>query len=838
MRGVEHWTKPKRRVSWRVVLVVYLVLLLASHVVHTLRPTMLMVAIRPDPSGEVTLPEMTAAGPREGHEARVAYMEWRSGRADAPLVLMIHGSPGDATNFQALGPALADLGIDAIAVDLPGFGASEPWVQDMSARAMARTCLALLDALHEKGQAPRRVHVLGWSNGGAVVLDMSDMHGESSVGLASLTMMMATGAQRTEGSGDYWFERAKYALGYAGVFGAVEMVPHFGLLGPRNGWYSFIRNFMHTDQRPLAGVLRELEEPLLILQAQQDFLVAPWAAEVHHGLAPRSTLVRLDGSHIMPFTEPDLLAQHIVAFVRVHEDAGVVPARSTVDVAPRMEPVGVMGVMDAGATWLRTRHWVFEAVVVALIALAWWRVGLVIVAALVAGMYVDYGVASVGLAVAVAVRGPGVWRRVLCLFVGILALFPAWMLVRFGGWWAVERHGAMGLLAVIVLAAPLTWVLPRVWTRSNRQRIRAVAWRWISHEFWPTWISYLLLAPTFVTQALRYRHPVIFTATNPGIAGAGGFIGERKSTIARALHATGAPLLPLALVRMHSDDNRRVARVERLLEQRPDLGGYPVVLKPDRGERGRAVRVCRNIQDVREQVARVRADLVLQKFDASPHEVGLFWVRLRPPGEADEHGHEGEIFAVTRKVFPTIVGDGRRTLRQLVLSDDRFRVQEPVFARRFGRAIDLVPPVGERVRMGIAGNHSQGCRFEDGADLITNELTGVIDGICRKFPDADGQPGGLDIGRFDIRYRDEDELKSGHGFSVIELNGSSAEATNVYDPTRTWWWAIEVMSKQWAHAYRLGAMRRAMGREPVGGLELILMVFRARRVRPEDALAD
>lgn len=838
MRGTEHWTKPKRRVSWRVVLGVYLVLLLISHIIYAIDSRMMAVTLPPTPSGTATLPEMTADGPREGHEARVAYMEWRSGQADAPFVLMIHGSPGDATNFQTLGPALALQGVDSVAVDLPGFGGSEPWVQDMSARAMARTCLALLAELHASGNAPSRVHVLGWSNGGAVVLEMSDLDRGSDIELASLTMMMATGAQRTEGSGDYLFEKAKYALGYGAVFGAVELVPHFGMLGPRSFWYSFIRNFMHTDQRHLDTVLRDMDAPLLIIQAQQDFLVAPWAAEEHHKLAPLSTLVRLGGSHMMPFSEPDPLAAHIAAFVRVYENDNAVPVRATVDVAPHVEHDIVIGALDRGATWLRTRHWTLEALVVALISLAWWRVGLVIVAALVAGMYVDYGVASVGLAVAIAIRGPGVWRRVLCLFVGIVALFPAWVLVRFGGWWAVEEYGFVALVIVLALAAPLTWVAPRVWTRCNRQRIRAVVWRWISHEFWPSWISYVLLAPTFVTQALRYRHTVIFTATNPGIAGAGGFVGERKSTIAGALEKSGAPLLPTALLRMHSDPERRLARVEKLLKLRPDLGGYPVVIKPDRGEQGRAVRVCHNARDVREQIDRVRTDMVIQKYDPAPHEVGLFWVRLRPPGEPDEHGREGEIFSITRKIFPTIVGDGKRTVRQLVLNDDRFRVQEPLFAKRFGRAIDLVPPQGERVKMGLAGNHAQGCRFEDGAHLITDELTDVIDGICRKFPNTDGTPGGLDIGRFDIRYSDEEALKAGRGFSVIELNGSSAEATNVYDPTRTWWWAIEVMSKQWGHAYRLGAMRRAMGCEPVGPLELILMVLKARRVRPENEVAD
>lgn len=805
---------------------VYLVLLLVSHVVYALWPTALMAAPKPDPTAIIEI---------DGRD--VAYTQWRSGAQDAPFVLLIHGSPGDATNFMMLAPELAELGIDSVAVDLPGFGASQTRA-DASARLMAEVCLDLLEALRARGDAPQRVHVLGWSNGGAIVLNMSELQQGRQIELASLTMLLATGAQQTEGSGDYLFEKAKYTLGYAGVFAFVELTPHFGTIGPRPFWYSFIANFMETDQRPLAGVLASLDEPLLILHGRGDFLVAPWAARMHHEMAPRSALVMLPGDHFMPFRSPEMAAAHIAAFVRHYEDPAARPVRSTAEIAPMPAWGPAMAAVDDAGLWLRSRHWTLEALVVALIALAWWRVGLVIVAALVAGMYVDYGVASVGLAVAVAIRGPGTWRRAMCLPVAIVALLPAWLLVRFGGWWAVDRYGVLALVIVIVLAAPLTWLVPRIWTRGNRQRVRAVVWRWISHEFWPSWISYVLLAPTFVTQSLRYRHPAVFTATNPGIAGGGGFVGERKSTIAHALSQAGAPLLPTVLLRAHSDPKRRFARFTKIMAQHPELGGLPVVLKPDRGERGTAVRVCRTEDDVREQIQRVAADLVVQKYDPAPHEVGLFWVRLRPPGQGDQQGREGTIFAVTRKIFPVIVGDGRRTLRQLVLNDDRFRVQEPVFARRFGRAIDLVPPAGERVRMGLAGNHAQGCRFEDGAHLITDQLTDVIDGICRRFPMMDGSPGGLDIGRFDIRYNDERELMAGRGFSVIELNGSSAEATNVYDPRRTWWWAIEVMSKQWGHAYRLGAMRRRMGFEPVSGLELVMMAVRESRRRPEDSVAD
>ena len=117
MRGTEHWTKPRHRVSWRVLLGVYVALLVVSHVVWAIWPDLTRVAPGPQPDGVVTMPEMEADGPIDDSSIDVSYQAWYSGDPDAPLVLLIHGSPGDATNFNMLGPVLAQRGVDSDAVD-------------------------------------------------------------------------------------------------------------------------------------------------------------------------------------------------------------------------------------------------------------------------------------------------------------------------------------------------------------------------------------------------------------------------------------------------------------------------------------------------------------------------------------------------------------------------------------------------------------------------------------------------------------------------------------------------------------------------------------------------
>jgi len=82
-------------------------------------------------------------------------------------VLMIHGLGGWAENWRDLMPAVARSGRRAIAVDLPGFGASERPRRsryfDPEEPSYARFVVAALDAL-----GIGRAHVAGHSLGGAV----------------------------------------------------------------------------------------------------------------------------------------------------------------------------------------------------------------------------------------------------------------------------------------------------------------------------------------------------------------------------------------------------------------------------------------------------------------------------------------------------------------------------------------------------------------------------------------------------------------------------------------------------------------------------------------------
>lgn len=338
-----------------------------------------------------------------------------------------------------------------------------------------------------------------------------------------------------------------------------------------------------------------------------------------------------------------------------------------------------------------------------------------------------------------------------------------------------------------------------------------MSWRtkW-HHEFWPAWLLYAPIMPYIGWLMVRHGGVTVFTACNPGISHGGGFIGESKSEIMSALpqepSVAKTVLIPVGEVEA------------RLSALRVAIGGglsFPLILKPDAGQRGHGVRLVRDEGAARVYFAEMTNAAVAQAYALGPCECGVLWIRHEPgDAQGQTRGETGFIYAVTRKEFPVVVGDGRRTLGQLVEGHARFALQARVFRARYAAAWGSVPAMGERVRLAEAGNHCQGTLFRDGADLVTPELSRAIDTLAANFA------GGLDVGRFDIRYTSDGALRRGEGFTIVELNGTTSEPTNMYDPDRSVVWAWGVLARQWGRIFALGAWRRRAGRPTVSFGEL------------------
>jgi hypothetical protein len=85
---------------------------------------------------------------------------------------------------------------------------------------------------------------------------------------------------------------------------------------------------------------------------------------------------------------------------------------------------------------------------------------------------------------------------------------------------------------------------------------------------------------------------------------------------------------------------------------------------------------------------------------------------------------------------------------------------------------------------------------------------------------------GFFIGRYDVRFSSEGDLRAGRNFQILELNGAGAEATSIYDARNSLRSAYRTLFRQWELVFAIGAANRALGAEPTPLPEL-LRVWRA-----------
>lgn len=331
--------------------------------------------------------------------------------------------------------------------------------------------------------------------------------------------------------------------------------------------------------------------------------------------------------------------------------------------------------------------------------------------------------------------------------------------------------------------------------RDHRSRLQLPVFvrRWVQWEFWPAWLFYLPVAIYYCWLGLRYRSFTLPSAANPVIP-TGGLVGESKCAIIELLHLRNPALVAEAHLLDGQTATDRMLSLQSILREN-DIS-FPFILKPDFGQRGNGVRLIRSMRAASEYLEQVAAPVLVQRYAPGPREVGIFYYRF--PNES-----RGRIFSITEKIFPEVQGDGVRTIEQLILSDSRAALIAGRYLARFASRRQEVLPAGERLRLVESGNHAQGCIFRDGAHLWTPELENAIDRISR-FQ-------GFHVGRYDIRYASDEELRRGENFQIVELNGAASEATNIYDARNSLGKAYRTLFEQWRLVFAIGDLNRRRG---------------------------
>ncbi|MDZ7343111.1 MAG: alpha/beta fold hydrolase [candidate division KSB1 bacterium] len=857
--------KTSKKRLWLGLLAVYLILLALSHLVRSHTPAEVPLA---DRKKLIRLKAVTGET-QTPLDVQLAYREFSLAQKDAvPVLILLHGSPMGSESFDDLGPALGQS-YRVIVPDLPGFGASSAQIPDYSIRAHAKYILQLMAHL-QIGKA----HVVAYSMGGGIAINMAAISPES---ISSLIMLSAIGVQELELLGDYHLNHAVHGAQLGLLWMLQETFPHFGLIDRSMLNTRYARNFYDSDQRPLRDDLLSYRGPMLILHGQNDELVPYAVASEHHRIVPQSELKTYAAGHDLAFMRWQWIAPDIARFVSEVE-SGNATTREAADperIAAANLPSDHKQKPMATGIGLIVLMLLIAAATLVSEDLTCIGTGLMVAHGMI-GFFPGVLACAIGiyfgdliLFLAGRIFGrPAVAHRPLKWFIsendierhtdrfnqqgpkiilfsrflpgsrlptyftaGVLRTnfwsFSLYFLLAAAIWTpllisvsrfigeeafslvaAYKKYAiVIGILAIAAIYASFKLVIP-LFSYKGRRLLLSSYRRVTRWEFWPLWVFYIPIVIYILYLGLKHRGLTLFTAVNPAIPESG-FIGESKSAILQGLSSANGFVARYLVIKKDLPKDARLQRACAFMAAN-DLT-FPIVIKPDQGQRGAGVTIIHTDTQLEECLAGVDFDVIVQEY-VDGYEFGIFYVRY-------PHASKGFIYSITDKRLISVAGDGKRTLEQLILDDDRAVCLARLHLQKHEKSLHRIPSKGEKIELVDVGTHCRGAMFLNGEAIKTPALEAKIDEISKSFS-------GFYFGRYDIRAPSLEAIQRGAGFKVVELNGVTSEATHIYDPQNSLLKGYRVLMKQWRLAFEIGARNRHQGIKPATVRQLFNLLMK------------
>lgn len=850
---------------WKKILLGYAVLLLLSHLLTGI----IDQPIQPDGQADKSVKLNAVKGDSilAGPKVDIYYRDIYSGSdPEPPTLLLLPGGPEGADVFNELARELSTR-YRLIIPHLRTNQEREEDLPDYSFQAMAGYAHQLLNHLDIS-----KAHVLGYGLGGASAIYLSHDYASK---VQSVSLVSSIGVQELELLGSYRLNHAVHGIELGTVWLLQNAVPHFGLLDLIGINVSYAKSHYESDQRPLRGYLKQYKKPMLILHGRDDVLVPLAVAKEHHRIVPQSKMKVFDAGHDLIEAQSDTVGKTLSRFIStvqegeakwaddaspqrireaqepfsnvkfqkftgvtlliimliimvgtfVSEDltcigAGLLAARGLIGFWPATAAcfigifVGDIGLYMAGRVlgrpavrrapfkWFisekdltKSAHW-FEArgpaIIIASRFLPGSRLPTYFSAGVIGASFLMFTVYFLLAAI--------IWTPML---VGISKLLGNELLRYF----AIYHEYAIWVFigGVIFLIMLVKLILPIFSYRGRRFLVS----RYRRFTRWEYWSPFIIYGPIFIYilyLAVKYRCLTLFTATNPAIPDSG-FVGESKTGILNLFE--DRHVAQYGTIAYDSEYEQMLHKAEQFMESH-DLT-FPVVLKPDVGERGKGVNIVRNHPSMQEYLAEAEEDVIIQEF-VEGEEYGIFYYRY--PGES-----KGHIFSITTTELLYVVGDGERTLEELILEDKEAVSLAKHHLEQNEEHLFDIPDPGERVPIVELGTHARGAIFGDGEELITEALVNKMNEISNAVD-------GFHFGRFDLKAPSAQKLKEGEGLKIIEVNGVTSESTNIYDSQYSFFDAERILMNQWKLAYDIGEQNSKRGVEVTPLLPFLKRLFK------------
>lgn len=222
---------------------------------------------------------------------------------------------------------------------------------------------------------------------------------------------------------------------------------------------------------------------------------------------------------------------------------------------------------------------------------------------------------------------------------------------------------------------------------------------------------------------------------------------------------------------------------------------YPVIVKPNIGKRGLGAELVADQKELITYCANAQYDILLQEYINSKNECGIFYIKY-------PHEEKATITSIGLKTLPTIVGNGRSNLDQLLAGA---LVSDTVYSK-FKNRYDLENIIlenGERMVIEPIGAHNRGAQIKSANHLISDELLAVIEKSIQGL--------NLYYGRLDIKFDTWEEMLAGN-FKIIEVNTITSEPLSIYDQRIPISQKYRIIYRHMKSMYEISRILRNMGK--------------------------
>lgn len=322
--------------------------------------------------------------------------------------------------------------------------------------------------------------------------------------------------------------------------------------------------------------------------------------------------------------------------------------------------------------------------------------------------------------------------------------------------------------------------LMRIWRSDFFIKLR-------SWEYWPFAVVYAGIFVYWAWLSLKARSILFFSASNPSIEN-GGMLGESKVKIFQLIPDQFIPktlYYTTGTSSKHIIDDMTSAHLS-----------FPVIAKPDIGERGWFVEKINTPEELKSYVQQVPVHFLIQEFLNMPVEMGVFYYRF--PDQP-----KGKVTSIVVKDMLTITGDGNSSLLDLIMKNDRAKLQREDLKKRYAARLNETIKKGDDLELVSIGNHCKGTTFLNGNHYINDRLNTTFDTIAHQIE-------GFYFGRFDIRVASIEDLYAGN-IKIMELNGAGAEPAHIYQPGFSFFSGQRVLFHHWKVLYQISKANHKKG---------------------------